>query len=200
MTRALTHRRIFRILVAATLGLAVAALLSGLLAGDAIIRALDAGGPALGMSPVPPGMAILMFGGSLVCLAAGVSVGFMGMSNALLKSMVPGTIRSSSIRSFPSDGGTEYYVYSIVSYEVDGARFENEGCHRFSSTDGDAAGEKLAGIHPGDPVAVFYKPGDPDVIDLDTAPTDGRGSILAGAVLVVIGLILLFLVGSDYQP
>jgi hypothetical protein len=189
----------FNILVAATLVLAVAALLSGLLAGEEIMRALDSGGPALGMSPAPLGMAILMCGGALVCLAAGVSVGFMGMSNALLKSMVPGSIRSSSIRSFPSDGGTEYFVYSIVSYEVDGARFENEGCHRFSSTDGNAASEKLAGINPGDPVAVFYKPGDPDVIDLDSAPTDGRGSILAGAALIVIGLILLFMAGSSFQ-
>lgn len=199
MTRAPSHRRLFVILVAVILALSLASLLSGVLAGGRIQSVAGSGWLDRQMNPVSDGIALLMCLGALICLTAGVSVGFMGMTNASMKAKANGTIRRSMIRSFPCDGTTEHYIFSVVAFEVEGIAYETEGMHRFSSNIENVVKERLAGIRPGDPVQVFFNPGDPDVIDLDNPPKDRWGSIFFGMVLVVLGLILLFNAGSSFR-
>jgi hypothetical protein len=45
-------------------------------------------------------------------------------------------------------------------------------------------------------VNVFYKPGDPGVIELDNPPARTMLPILVGAWILVTGLVAMFLVGS----
>lgn len=177
--------------------LSIGSLLAGMFAGDRIVNILGPNALTAAFDSVQPHVALFMCAGAMLCTAIGVVVSFSGLGNLLMSSSVTGRIRRSSIRSFPCDEGIEHYIESLVEYRVGGVAFENEGLHRFSSTDESAIRERLGRIRPGDPVRVFYKPGDPGVIDLDEAPKDTWGSILGGAALVTAGLALLFFAGRS---
>lgn len=177
--------------------LSIASLVAGMLAGDRIVKILGPNALAAALDSVPPHVALFMCTGAFLCIGIGVVICFSGLGNLLMSSSVTGRIRRSSIRSFPCDEGIEHYIESLVEYRVGGVAYEREGLHRFSSTDENAVRERMGRIRPGDPVRVFYKPGDPDVIDLDEAPKDTWGSILGGAALVTAGLALLFLAGRS---
>lgn len=197
MSKPGTHRSLFVILATAALALSIASFLTGLLAGDRIVQMLGRNALTASLDPVPPHVAAFMCAGALFCIGSGVVGCFAGLGNLLMSSSVTGRIRRSSIRSFPCDDGIEHYIESLVEYRVGGVTFENEGLHRYSSTDESAVRERMSRIRPGDLVRVFYKPGDPDVIDLDEAPKDTWGSILGGAAFVAVGLALLFLAGRS---
>jgi len=185
-------------MAAAASALAIASLLAGMLAGDRIVRMLGEGTLSSVLGTLPPGAAVFMCAGAMLCIAVGVLLCFSGLGNLLTNSSVTGRIKRSTIRSFPCDEGMEHYIESLVEYHVGGSTFESEGLHRFSSTDEGAVRERLGRIAPGDPVCVFFKPGDPEVIDLDEAPKDRWGSILGGAALVAAGLTLHFLAGRSF--
>lgn len=193
-----THRRLFVIAASVAMDLCVVALVLGMFTGSGILSAIGLEGQLELLDPSTGTMILFCLGG-LVCLAAGTAVGFMGLSNASMKPTTMGTVRSSTIRSFPCDEGMEHYVFSTVSYYVDGVAYENEGRRQFSSNDMEAAKRALAGIDPGDQARVFYKPGDPDVIDLDAPPIDKSGSIAFGAALVMVATILFFTAGCIIQ-
>jgi hypothetical protein len=193
-----THRRLFVIAASVAMDLCVVALLLGIFAGSGILSAIGLE-EQLDALDASPGMVILFCLGGFICLAAGAAVAFMGLSNTLMKASTTGTVRSSTIRSFPCDEGMGHYVFSTVSYHVDGVAYENEGRHLFSSNDQEEAKKALTGIKPGDQVRVFYKPGDPGVIDLDAPPMDKSGSIAFGAALVGVAMILFFTGGCVIQ-
>jgi hypothetical protein len=193
-----THRRLFVVAASVAMDLCVVGLVLGMFTGGGILTAIGLEGQLELLDPTPGTMILFCLGG-LICLAAGCAVGFMGLSNALMKATTMGTVRSSTIRSFPCDGGMEHYVFSTVSYYVDGVAYENEGRRQFSSNDMEAAKKALAGTNPGDQVRVFYKPGDPGVIDLDAPPIDKSGSIAFGVALVVVAMILFFTAGCMIQ-
>lgn len=184
-------------LATAAAALSIASFFAGLLAGDRIVRTLGQNTLTEALDSVPPHVAAFMCAGAMLCTAIGVVISFSGLGNLLMSSSVTGRIRQSRIRSFPCDEGIEHCIESLVEYRVGGRAFGNEGLHRYSSIDESAVRERMGSIRPGDPVRVFYKPGDPDVIDLDEAPKDRWGSILGGAALVVAGLALLFLAGRS---
>jgi len=193
-----THRRLLLITASVAMDLCIAALLVGMFAGGRILSAIGLEGQ-LGVLEPDLGMVLLFCLGGLILLGAGVATGLMGMGNATTKAMAMGTVKSSSIRDLPCDEGVEHYVYSTVSYQVDGVAYENEGRRQYSSNDQEAAKKTLAGISPGDPVRVFYKPGDPAVIDLDAPPIDKGGSIAFGIALVTGAMILLFMAGCTIE-
>ncbi len=197
MSKPGTHRSLFAVLATAASALSITSFLAGLLAGGRIVKMLGQNAAAEALETVPPHVAAFMCAGALLCIGSGVVGCFSGLSNLLMSSSVTGRIRRSSIRSFPCDEGIEHYIESLVEYRVGGVAFENEGLHRYSSIDEGAVRERMGRIRPGDPVRVFYKPGDPDIIDLDEAPKDTWGSILGGVALVTVGLALLFYAGRS---
>lgn len=192
-----THRGLFVTMAAAAVALSAASFLAGLLAGERIVQMLGQNALTTASALIPPHVAAFMCAGALLCVVIGVVGCFSGLGNLLMSSSVTGRIRRSTIRSFPCDDGMEHYIESLVEYRVGGSTFESEGLHRYSSTDEVAVRERLGRISPGDPVRVFFKQGDPDVIDLDEAPKDRWGSILGGAALVAVGLALLFFAGRS---
>jgi hypothetical protein len=193
-----THRRLFLVMASVAMDLAVAALLVGIFAGPGILSSMDLTDQTLWITSASPGFAVFVCAGAALCVLAGFVIAFMGLSNATMRSCVAGTVQSSAIRAFPCDEGYENYIYSTVTYEVDGRTHTSEGRHQFSSTSVDEIREKLAGISRGDRVLVCYKPGDPGVIDLDAPPKDTWGSVYFGGSLVLAGAILLFLAGSSF--
>jgi hypothetical protein len=150
----------FVAMAGAALALSAASFLTGRFAGSRIISMLGPGEPARWLQSSSTSAAIMICVGAMLCVTIGVLICFSGLSNASMNASAFGTIRRSGIRSFPCDEGMEYYVYSTVTYMVEGIAFENEGRHRFSSNSEEAVREKLTRIRPGDPVIVFFKPGD----------------------------------------
>jgi hypothetical protein len=193
-----THRRLFLVMASVVMDLAVAALLVGIFAGPGILSSMGLTDQTLWITSASPGFAVFICAGALLCVAAGFVIAFMGLSNATMKSCVVGTIQSSAIRAFPCDEGYENYIFSTVTYEVGGRTYTSEGRHQISSTSEEKMREKLAGLSRGDRVLVCYKPGDPEVIDLDAPPKDTWGSVYFGGALILAGVILLFLAGSSF--
>jgi hypothetical protein len=196
MEKVITGRHMLVILVCLTLGLALSCLLLGISSGEKILYDMDLVWIVKELTSATIPMIAVVCVAMLIQFAIGIGLCLKGATEGLMKSVVPGKIVSSMIRSVPGDTDTEYRVCSVVSYYIDGVAHEKEGRHHHSSADENEVRKRLAGIHPGDPVNVFYKPGDPEVIELDNSPTRTMLPILVGAWILVTGLVAMFLVGS----
>jgi hypothetical protein len=130
-----------------------------------------------------------------ILFAVGIGLFWKGMSEALMRSMVRGTVLSSSIHVVPRDPEDGFRLHSRVAYSIDGVGFENEGPHQDILSSETEAERCLADLHPGDSVEVFYKPGDPEVVNLDAPPDRTMLVRLVGLWLTINGLGATFLNG-----
>jgi hypothetical protein len=199
MEKPLTNRRLLTILTSLTSVLALACLLVGLTAGHEILQSIGLAKFAAMLEAIPAVSAVVTCFGALVTFAIGVGLCMKGMSETLMKSSVPGAVRSTTVRELDGDGSSEFVLESRVAYCVDGVSYEREGRHSASSNTAAQARERLAGIHPGDPVRVFYKPGDPGTIELDAPPRRTLVVLAVGAWIIFLSLGVMFLNGVVFR-
>jgi hypothetical protein len=144
------------------------------------------------------GGSLFLFLGVLLFLGWGVILSFLGLTSCFMKGMTTGKIiRSKLISFYDSDGDQEvYYIESDATYTVGGRQYQNGGRHRFSSPDKEKAEKELAGIKPGDPVAVFYSPQNPDSMTLESRDRDRKGELATGICFIGGGLFLSLFLGA----
>ena len=146
---------------------------------------------------------ILIFFGSLLLLGWGVITLFMGITSNLMKNKTKGIIINSKIRSFYDDDADNnyiYYVYSSVSYIVDGFEYQNEGPLNFYSIDNEnKAIQKIKSISPGDKVLIFYDPKNPYLMTLESRDISIWGEIFTGMAFIGGGLYLSLLLGTFFS-
>lgn len=199
MEKPITGRRMLIILTLLVLVLAMACMLLGFSSGLKILYSIGLSKPAGSLAAQQVWIVVVMCLGALIQFAIGIGLSLKGATEALMKSSVPGSVRSSVIRSFPWGEDTGYRVCSVVSYYIDGVAYEREGRHHFMSSSESEARKRLADIHPGDSVKVYYKPGDPCVIELDNPPAQTVVPMVIGALLISTGLVVAFMVGCALE-
>jgi len=192
----MTGRQMLVFLAALTLLLAIGCIALGITAGLKILHSMGLVWIVKELASVTIPMIVVVCAAMLVQFAIGLGLCMKGITEGLMKSSVPGKIESSRIESFAWGDETGYRVSSVVSYYVDGIAHSKEGRHHFVSANEAEVRKRLAAIHPGDLLNVFYKPGDPEVIELDNPPARTMLPILVGAWILVTGLAAMFLVGS----
>ncbi|MBU1243998.1 DUF3592 domain-containing protein [Myxococcota bacterium] len=191
----LSNRQILTVLAAVTAALAVGSLLLGLLTGHALLLRMGLVGFAASLDEIPVGSAVVTTVVSPLLFVIGVGLLWKGICESLARDVVTGTIRSSSCRLIPSDDQDEYRLHSTVRYVVDGVPLEAEGPHAVPCLGEDAANRRMAGLRAGDPVEVWYKPGDPVEVFLDAPPERTLTLRLLGAWITLTGLFAMFLNG-----
>lgn len=193
--RALADKQILIILSATTSVLAVGCLLLGLFAGYQVLlwMGLDEFFAMLDEIPTSSGVVTVVV--TPVLFPIGVGLLWKGICESLARSVVPGTVLASSYRLIPGDTQDEYIVYSSVRYVVDGVSRKSEGPHHEGLPSEAAAKQRLAAIHAGDPVQVFYRQGEPGVVYLDAPPERTRTVLAVGAWITFTGLVATFLNG-----
>lgn len=199
MDKPLTNRQMkLRMILAASL-LAVASLLLGLTAGHAMLRSIGLGGFADMLDGIPVSSAVVTSVFMPLVYAIGIGLSWKGWSESLMRSTVRGSVVSSSIRVVPRDPSDGFRLHSRVAYRVDGVAYETEGPHEEILPLETAAKKRLEALHPGDPVTVYYKPGDPGVINLDAPP--GRTLLvrLVGLWITISGIGATFLNGVVFR-
>lgn len=145
---------------------------------------------------------IFIFFGSLAPLTIGIIILFNGIGSNLMKCKTTGTIKNSKIQSFYDDDAENnniYYVYSTVSYIVDGFEYQNEGRHNFFTYDENKAKEKIKSISPGNQVIVFYDPKNPYLMTLESRDKSIWGEIFTGAAFIGVGLYLSSVLGAFFH-
>jgi hypothetical protein len=195
MGQPMTRRQILSLLAAVTSVLALGCLIVGLAVGHDILTSIGLSKFTAMLDGIPDASAIVTSIGVLVTFAIGVGLCLKGVSEIQMKSTVPGTIRSTSVREIDGDGSSEFVLESRVSYYVDGVAYEHEGRHSESSNTQAQAKARLAGIRPGNPVRVFYRPGDPGRIELDAPPRRALVVLLLGIWIVFTSHCVMFLNG-----
>lgn len=195
MRRPRTNRQILTILASAVAPLAVGSLLLGLFAGPALLRGLGLSGFAAMLSEIPVGSAIVGLVVMPLAFVVGTGLLWKGVCESRARSVVPGTIRATSYHLIPTDGPDEYQLHSRVAYVIDGVPREAEGPHAEPCASEDAAKRRVAGLEPGSPVEVWYRPGEPGEVFLDAPPAQTLTVRLVGAWITLMGLFAMFVTG-----
>lgn len=193
--RALADKQILIILSATVFVLAVGSVLLGLVSGNAILLWMGLADFAAMVEEIsaPSGVVVLV----LMPLHFAIGVGLLckGFCESRMTTSVAGTVLASSYRLIPGDTQDEYVVYSSVRYFVDGVARRSEGPHHGGSPNEAAARRRLAAIRVGDPVQVFYRKGEPGVVQLDAPPERTLTVLMVGAWIILSGLLGVFFVG-----
>lgn len=194
-TMSLTSRQILILLISLTSALALGSLLLGLFAGHGILLWMGLTGFVSMLDRIPLSSAVVTSLLSPIVFAIGVGLLWKGTSETLITSMVPGTIQSSWHRLSPGDTQDEYCLHSRVTYAIDGVSYISEGQHSTSEPTLVLAEKRIADLRAGDPVQVFYMPGDPLVISLDAPPRRTLIVLLVGIWITLMALGTTFLHG-----
>jgi hypothetical protein len=192
---ALADKQIVIILGAMTSVLAVGCLLLGLLAGYPILLRMGLADFAAMLREIPASSGVVVLVVMPLQFAIGVGLLWKGTCESLARSVVPGTVLSSSYRLIPGDTQDEYVAYSSVRYFVDGVARISEGPRHGGLPSEAAARQRLAALHSGDPVQVFYRRGEPGVVYLDRPPERTRTVLAVGVWITFTGLVAAFLNG-----
>lgn len=195
MKSPLTNRQILTILGSVVAPLAVGSLLLGWFSGTALLRGMGLSGFAAMLAEIPVSSAIVGLVVMPLAFVVGTGLLWKGVCESRARSVVLGTIRSSTYHLIPTDGPDEYQLHSRVAYVVDGNPREAEGPHAMTCSSEAAAKGRVAELEPGSPVEVWYRPGEPGEIFLD-APPARTGTVLAvGAWITLSGCFAMFVTG-----
>lgn len=191
----MTNRRILMLMIVANAVLAAASLLAGFAAGHRLLVSTGLSWLASELDSIPDSSGVVGILLMPVVFAIGIGLYWKGVSESLMRSATRGTLIDSSIHVVPRDPDDGYRVHSRVAYCIDGVRYESEGAHETILPTEAEAKRIVEMLHPGDPVQVFYRPGDPEAVNLDAPPGQTMIVRLLGLLIALNGLGLAFMNG-----
>ncbi len=194
MRRPRSDREILMLLATVVAVLALASLASGCFAGCAALSAAGLAWLAAELAEIPVSSAIVGLVLTPLVFVVGVGLLWKGICESLMRTETAGTIMTSRIREVGGDS-YEWHVVSRVTYHLDGAMHVAEAEHAAACPSEVAARQRQARLKTGDPVRVFYRPGEPGVVRLDAPPPRTRTLLAVGAWITCTGFIVLFLTG-----
>lgn len=191
----MTNRRMLMLMIVANVLLAAAFLVLGLSAGHRVLVSTGLSWFASELDAIPDSSGVVGIVLMPVILAIGIGLTWKGSSESRMRSVTRGTLLDSSIRVVPRDPEDGYRIHSRVAYYIDGVRYESEGAHEAILPTEAEAKKCLSGLHPGDSAEVFYRPGEPESVNLDAPPGQTTIIRLLGLVITFNGMGLAFMNG-----
>lgn len=191
----MTNKQLLKWMTGTTVVLAASSFLCGFLAGHRILVSTGLSGFATELDAIPTSSGVIVTALTPVLFAIGIGLSWNGASESRMRSVTRGSVIGSTIRVVPRDPSDGYRINSHVAYYVDGVRYESEGAHEDIHPSEAEAKRRLAELHPGDSIDVFYRPGDPGTVNLDAPPGRTVLVLLLGLWLVVCGLATAFMNG-----